>query len=165
MPNILVNQHPDVSRYWLIIQLLTKISPSKKPQMTLLDFLALSVFCLPSFLLFSTTGSCSCLLIQIIQSPNFSLSSCQPIIFTALFHSVFQCPGFCVSMYLANLRHSSSHIFCPCFQFQSHQTSCPNFCKSWVFLWVHVCRLREDYCWLLIIDRIHFPVHDYSQIN
>lgn len=133
-----------------------QISPSKKPYMTLLDFLALCVFCLSSFPLFSTT---SCLLMQIIKFPTSVLVIASQSFLVHYFTvsssalvSVFLC------MCFASLSHSLS-------LFWSHQSSSPNFCKSWVFLWVCVCRFRRDYCWLLIIHRIHFPVHSYSQIN
>lgn len=130
-----------------------QISPSKKPHMTFLDFLALPVFCVPSFLLFSTTGFCSSLLMQIIQSPT-SVSVIVRQSFLVLYFRVSSSAlvSMFLCMYLASLSNSPSHIFCPYFQFWSHQISCPNFCKSLVFLWVHVCRLMEEYCWLLIIE-------------
>lgn len=103
MPYILVNLQILTHNILSICHMssyLPRFQSSKKPQMTILGFLALCVFCLLSFLLFSTTGFCTCLLMHIIQSPNFSLSYCQPIIFITLFHGVFQCPDFCVSLYV-----------------------------------------------------------------
>lgn len=145
------------------IQLLVKISSSSD------DFTWLSypVYLLSlSFLLYSATGSCSCLVspnhsIPQLQSP---LLSANRFLLLAPFHSVFQCPNFCVSVYVFNQSQSLPLLM---FSVSIFNSNC-------IRLLVLISLNLKFYGSLWFIDlekitvgcnRTHFLVQDYSQIN